>query len=408
MELFVVNRNKDIADLSANYLFREITQRKNQFLQKNPDAKLINLGIGDTTQPLSSSVVDSFIKKAHALKTPEGYQGYGDDFGLLELRKQIASKLYNNRVDEADVFISDGAKCDLGRLQLLFDRTARITIQDPSYPVYIDTSLITGKNEIVYMSCSPENHFFKNLDELPSTDLIAICSPNNPTGAVLSHSQLKSLVDEAKRRKSVILFDAAYSNFIQDSSCPRSIYEIEGAKEVAIEINSFSKLAGFTGVRLGWSVVPKELTFNDGTSIQKDWIKIITTFFNGASNLAQQGGLACLSNDGLIHSKNTALYYLENAAALKQVFEQNGYKCYGGVNAPYLWIDLKGQKSWDVFDHFLTYAGLITTPGIGFGPSGEGFLRISAFAHKECVVEAVSRFENIFKKNKKEVYLTNF
>ena len=401
----MVQRNDEIAKLQSNYLFVEIANRKKKLMEQNRSAKIINLGIGDTTEPLSCESVAAFIQKAKELGTREGYTGYGDDLGDSILREKIAKKLYNNIVSSDDIFISDGAKCDLGRLQLLFGRKATVTIQDPSYPVYVGTSVMTGKTKayekstgqyggIVYMPCRPQNQFFGDLSKLPRTDLIYICSPNNPTGAVLDYEQLKGLVDTAKKRGSIIIYDSAYSGFIRNPNLPRSIYEVEGAKDVAIEINSFSKLAGFTGVRLGFCIVPETLKFADGTSVQEDWVKIITTFFNGASSIAQAGGIACLSDEGLKYSKGTCNYYLENAQVLKECLTSHGYDCFGGENAPYIWVDLKGESSWKVFDKFLNEAHLVTTPGVGFGPAGEGFLRLSSFGRREEIIEATQRLSS--------------
>lgn len=398
----MVTRNLEIAKLQSNYLFVEIANRKRKLIEQNPKAKVISLGIGDTTEPLSEVCSNGFIQKAKDLALKGKYTGYGPDFGEMRLREKIAEKLYQNRVLSSDIFISDGAKCDLGRLQLLFGRNATVTIQDPSYPVYIGASVMSGKTQefnlskklyegIVYMPCRPENQFFGDLSQMPRTDLIYICSPNNPTGSVLDHAQLKSLVDIAKKRESIIIYDAAYSGFIRNLDLPRSIYEIEGAKEVAIEINSFSKLAGFTGVRLGFSIIPKELRFSDGTSVQEDWIKIITTFFNGASNLAQAGGIAALTDEGLKYSYEISNYYLKNAKRLKSCLTSIGYDCFGGDNAPYIWVDLKKESSWKIFDLLLHKAHLVTTPGVGFGPSGEGFLRLSSFGNDQDILEATER-----------------
>lgn len=402
----MVLRNSEIAKLKSNYLFVEIGQRKKKHFETFPDAELINLGIGDTTEPIPSVVVEAFIKKAKELGTQKGYTGYGDDFGHPTLRQKIAEKLYLGIVDKNDIFISDGAKCDLGRLQLLFGKDCKVCVQDPSYPVYIATSVMSGKANhftsssgqyegITYMSCDPGNQFFPDFEKMPPTDLICICSPNNPTGAVLTVKQLEKIVEVAKKRDSIIIYDSAYSSFIRDPSLPKSIYEIKGADEVAIEINSFSKIAGFTGVRLGWSIVPKKLKYKDGSSVQSDWIKIMTTFFNGASNIAQAGGIALITDEGLKESKNICDYYLENAKILKKTLDSKNYKCYGGDNAPYLWVDIKGQSSWEFFDFLLTKAHVVTTPGVGFGPAGEGFIRLSSFGKRENINEAVKRLSQI-------------
>ena len=398
----MVKRNPDLTRFQADYLFVEIGKHKEKLLAEQPQAKMINLGIGDTTEPICSTIIDAFVKKSKELGTTEGYTGYGAPFGNLSLRKAVAEKIYHSLVSGEEIYISDGAKCDLGRLQLLFGRKCSPAIQDPAYPVYVAASVMSGKTEnfdtkegkysgITYMPCVPENNFFPDLEKLPRTDIIYICSPNNPTGSVLTRRQLEDLVSIARRRKSIIIFDSAYAGFIRDPSLPRSIYEIKGAREVAIETGSFSKLAGFTGVRLGWVAIPNELCFDDGTPVHKDWTKIASTFFNGASNLSQAGGLAALSEAGLAASKGLSDFYLENAQILKSGVEGKEYTCHGGQNAPYLWVDIKKQSSWDFFDNLLKKAHLVTTPGVGFGPAGEGFLRLSAFGHRENIQEAAQR-----------------
>jgi len=402
----MVERNPEIAALQGDYLFAEIVHRKKKLLVDQPNANIISLGIGDTTEPIPDLIVESFVEKAKRLGTLEGYTGYGDPRGNPLLREAIAKKIYKERVTASDIFISDGAKCDIGRLQLLFGRRCTVTVQDPSYPAYIGTSVMAGKTGqynvtngkykgIVYMPCRPKNEFFPDLEQLPQTDLIYICSPNNPTGAVLTHQQLKKLVNIAHKRGAFIIFDSAYAGFIRDPSLPQSIYEIEGAENVAIEVGSFSKLVGFTGIRLGWTVVPKQLCFNDGSSTQKDWIKILSTFFNGASNLAQAGGIASISDEGLSQSQKLCDYYLENAQILRDAVKSKGYVCFGGDNAPYLWVDINGQSSWDLFDKILYNAQIVTTPGVGYGPAGEGFLRLSAFGKRDSMIEAAKRLSEI-------------
>jgi len=243
------------------------------------------------------------------------------------------------------------------------------------------------------MPCLPENNFFPDLNNMPHVDLIFYCSPNNPTGATSTKDQLQLLVDYAKKNNSIIIFDAAYSEYIKDKNLPKSIYEIEGSKEVAIELNSFSKPIGFTGVRLGWTVIPDELKFEDGYNVNKDWNRIMTTIFNGASNISQRGGLAALDDEGIVEMKKTVSFYMENAAIIKTAMLDLGYKVYGGDNAPYLWVKMKDKKSWNAFDDILEKAHIITTPGIGFGNSGEYFLRFSAFGSREDINEAVKRFK---------------
>jgi LL-diaminopimelate aminotransferase len=404
----MVKRNKNIAKLQAGYLFPEINRRKTEFLKKNPEAKIISLGIGNTTEPISKHITKGLVKAAKGLGKEETYSGYGDEQGMTELRAKIAEKLYDNKISAEEVFTSDGAKCDVGRLQLMFGQEVTIAVQDPAYPVYVDGSVILGAtgdynkekelfDNIVYMPCTPENEFFPDLENTPKTDLIYFCSPNNPTGAVATKEQLKQLVDFAKKNKSIILFDAAYSEYIQDDSLPKSIFEIEGAKEVAIEINSFSKPIGFTGVRLGWSVVPKELKFEDGSSVNADWNRVMCTIFNGASNIVQKGALFALDDKGIKEMRETIKFYMENARLIKSGLAEAGIKTYGGDNAPYIWASFPGKKSWDMFSTILEKANIVTTPGSGFGPSGEGFVRFSAFGHRKEVEEAVERIKKKLK-----------
>lgn len=383
-----MKRNPHIAQLKANYLFPEINQRKRDFLAKNPKAALISLGIGDTTEPIPHQIASSLSEASLKLKTPEGYSGYGPEQGEMPLREKIARVIYNHQIKSDEVFISDGAKCDLGRLQMLFGSDVSIAVQDPAYPVYIEGSKIQGVKTIVSMPCTPENDFFPDLNQLPRTDLIYFCSPNNPTGAVATKEQLQQLVAFAKANHSFIIFDAAYANYIQDPSLPKSIYEIQGAKEVAIEINSFSKLAGFTGIRLGWTVIPEELKYEDGSSLKADWNRLTCTIFNGASNIAQAGGLAALDDTKL---KEITSYYLENAKVIKSALQSLNCEIYGGINAPYLWVRFKGKKSWEVFEDFLHRYQIVATPGSGFGPAGDEFLRFTAFGRKNDVLEAAKR-----------------
>lgn len=388
-----MKRNSRMARLKTNYLFPEIAARKEQFIKTHPDAKLISLGIGDTTEPIPSSVVEAMAKEAGQLGTPEGYTGYGPGAGLERLRQEIARVIYGGRINAHEVFISDGAKCDIGRLQTLFGSGISVAVQDPAYPVYVDGSLIHGVKEVFFLPCAPENQFFPDLEGLPKVDLIYFCSPNNPTGAVATRPQLEQLVRYAARHRAIILYDAAYAHYIQDPALPRSIFEIEGAKKVAIEVNSFSKIAGFTGVRLGWTVVPEELHFEDGSSVRADWNRLISTLFNGASNIAQRGGIAALQPEGLKEIAAQTQFYLENSEILKEALERLGYTVYGGRHAPYLWVPFPGQKSWDAFQMVLERFHIVATPGAGFGPAGEGYLRFTAFGHRSHILEAVSRFK---------------
>ncbi|MFC1769378.1 LL-diaminopimelate aminotransferase [Nanoarchaeota archaeon] len=398
----MVKRNPNMAKLQGGYLFPEINKRKKALLEKNPDAKIISLGIGNTTEPITPYITEALTKAASGMGNFKGYSGYGDEQGMSELRKKIADTLYKGKLSSEEIFISDGAKCDVGRLQTLFGPNATIAVQDPSYPVYVDGSVIQGSTKeyqkdkdqfegIEYFECNPENNFFPDISNLPKTDLIYFCSPNNPTGAVATKEQLKQLVDFAKKNKSILIFDAAYSEYIQDNEFPKSILEIEGAKEVAIEINSFSKSAGFTGLRLGWSAVPKELKYDDGSSVRDDWNRLTATIFNGASNVIQLTGLAVLDKKGQEEIKSIVAYYMENAKIIKSSLESKGLEVYGGVNSPYIWARIPGKASWETFEDILEKCHVVTTPGAGFGPAGEGFIRFSAFGHRKDIEEAVKR-----------------
>ena len=403
-----MQRNKNIAKLQMGYLFPEIGRRRRALLGKNPSAKIISLGIGNTTEPLTPHIVDGLKSAAVGLGTIEGYSGYDDDAKgqrlLQKLKEKLAEKWYSANVRPEEIFISDGAKCDCGRLQVLFGCDVSIAVQDPAYPVYVDGSVIVGASGgynqekalfdgIAYMRCIPENDFFPDLTRLPRTDLIYFCSPNNPTGAVSSKEQLERLIKFAQGNESIIIFDAAYSAFIHDRSFPRSIFEIAGSRSVALEVNSFSKSIGYTGVRLGWTVVPDELRYSDGSPVAGDWSRITSTLFNGASNIAQYGALAALDDEGLKEMQKTVDYYMENARIIKQGLTDLGIRSYGGVNSPYVWAQFPGKQSWDVFSTILEKAHVVTTPGSGFGPSGEGFIRFSAFGHREDVREAVARLK---------------
>lgn len=398
----MVKRNVNIAKLHAGYLFPEIHKRKHELLKRNPQAKIISLGIGDTTEPIPSHILNGLVEGAARLGTYEGYSGYGPEQGHESLRTKISKVIYGDIVHSEEVFISDGSKCDIGRLQMMFGASAKLAVQDPSYPAYVDTGVAMGQTGnyaadqykgIVYMPCTPDNGFFPDLKNLSHADLIYFCSPNNPTGAVATHKQLESLVKHAQKTNAVIVYDAAYAAYIRDPSYPRSIYEIEGAKSCAIELNSFSKMVGFTGVRLGWSVIPKDLTYSDGGSIHSDWQRMACTFFNGASNISQAGGLAALDPEGFAEIRAQTDFYLENARLIKATFEDLGYPVYGGENAPYVWVHFPGRSSWDVFSELLERMHILATPGIGFGPGGDGFVRFSAFGHREKILEALNRLK---------------
>jgi LL-diaminopimelate aminotransferase len=333
---------------------------------------------------------------------------YGAEQGQGALREAICRRLYESvGRTPGDIFVSDGSKCDIGRLQLMFGAEATVALQDPAYPVYVDSSVIMGQtgghngvgfDGISYMVCRPENDFFPDLSAAKGADVIFFCSPNNPTGAAATRAQLTQLVRFARDNGSIIVYDAAYALYISDPDCPRTIYEIPGAEECAIETCSFSKYAGFTGVRLGWTVVPEQLRYADGFPVQADFNRIMTTVFNGASNVAQAGGLACLQDEGWAQMLQLVEFYKENAAILRRTFQDMGFSVYGGENAPYVWVGFPGQKSWDVFAEILQKCDIVTTPGSGFGPGGEGFVRASAFGHRDSILEAVERFKRVYGK----------
>lgn len=406
-----VERNPNFAKLAGGYLFPEIGRRRNAYLAANPDMadRIISLGIGDTTQPIPEHILQGLVGSAAKLGSKDGYSGYGAEQGMGDLRSKIAEKLYNGIIKDSEVFVSDGAKCDIMRVQQMFGPGVTTAVQDPSYPVYVDTSVMMGQtgdinadtsqyDNLVYMPCTAENGFFPDIDNLPRADVVYFCSPNNPTGAAATKEQLEKLVKVCKERGSILVFDAAYAPFIRTEGVPKSIFEIDGAREVAIECNSFSKYAGFTGVRLGWTVVPDELTFKDGTKVRDDFNRVMTTAFNGASNIVQGGGLACLDDEGLAEIDTLIDYYLENAKLLKEAMVSIGYDVYGGDDAPYVFVKLpEGVSSWDTFSEILEKAQVVTIPGAGFGPGGEGYLRLSAFAPRDTVIEACDRLKKQMK-----------
>jgi LL-diaminopimelate aminotransferase len=404
----MIKRNPCIENIKAGYLFPEISRRRKEYAAAHPDTaspegRIISLGVGNTTEPILPHIDAGLVKGAEALGTAEGYSGYQDE-GLLELREKISSVFYRGAFSADEVFISDGAKCDIGRLQLLFGAGTPVAVQDPSYPVYVDGSVLigaagpwtgSGYGGITYLPCTAENAYFPDLTKVPAGSLIYFCSPNNPTGAVADREQLTVLVKTAREKGCVIIFDAAYAEFIRDPALPKSVFEIEGARNCAIEVNSFSKPAGFTGVRLGWTVVPRELKYAGGESVNADWTRIAGTIFNGASNIAQAGGLAALDNDGLKEIRKLTDFYLGNAKLIREALQNLGIRCVGGDNSPYIWARFPGRDSWDVFAEILDTCRVVTTPGSGFGPAGEGFIRFSAFGHRPEVEEACRRLSRL-------------
>jgi LL-diaminopimelate aminotransferase len=404
-----VGRNANLAKLQSSYLFPRIAKLRGDYSAKHPEADLISLGIGDTTMPIPPSICAGLQAGAATLGTPEGYTGYGDGNGNQPLREKIAAVLYGGTVSADEVFVDDGAKAAISRIQQVFGSEVTVAVQDPSYPVYVDTAVMMGQTglyddtksqfeSIAYMECTAENGFFPDLSTVARTDLIFFCSPNNPTGAAATKKELTELVAFAKKNGSIIIFDAAYAPFIRNAEVPTSIFDIPGAREVAIEVNSFSKYAGFTGVRLGWVIVPNELKFADGSSVKADFNRIMSTCFNGASNVAQAGGMACLEPEGQLEIKTLIEYYLGNAALLRETMLGLGFSVFGGTDAPYIWVAFPGKLSWDVFSEILEKAQVVTIPGAGFGPGGEGYLRLSAFAPRDLCIRACDRLEEMYGK----------
>ncbi|MCK5155076.1 MAG: LL-diaminopimelate aminotransferase [Spirochaetales bacterium] len=404
--------NKNYRKLAAGYLFPEIGRRTRNFQAENPKAKLLRLGIGNTTEALTPEIVAGLQRGVQKLSKISTYTGYGDEQGNTALREGLA-KFYGERgvsLSPDDIFVSDGAKPDSSNIQSIFGDDNIVAIQDPAYPVYVDTNVIFGRSgdfdsgtgkysNFVYMKCDEENGFFPSLPD-KKVDLIYLCSPNNPTGAVATKDQLKMFVDYAIKHQAVIIFDAAYSEYISNHDLPGSIYEVDGAEKCAIEINSFSKFAGFTGVRLGWTIVPEQLTVENSNpgEVRTMWLRRQTTFFNGASNIVQEGGLAVLSETGLQESRGLIDYYMQNASIIRSGLQPIGLTVYGGDNAPYLWLRTPGGlSSWDFFDKLLRETWVIGTPGSGFGPAGEGFFRLSAFGHRDDIKAAVDNIVNKLK-----------
>ena len=407
--MFYINEN--FLNLQDSYLFSTIAKKVSEFQKNNLDKKVIKLGIGDVTKPIVPAVCEAMEKAVKEIGTESGFKGYGPEQGYDFLRKKIAENDYKGLGIEADeVFVSDGAKCDCGNIVDIFDENSKIAITDPVYPVYLDTNVMggrsgkfnkeTGKYEnIIYMPVSSENNFVPELPkEVP--DVIYLCFPNNPTGTVLTKEQLKKFVDYAKEHKSIILFDAAYEAFIEEKDIPHSIYEIEGAKEVAIEFRSFSKTAGFTGVRCAFAVVPKTVfgytKTGEKVSLNKLWNRRTTTKFNGASYIVQRGAEAVYSEAGRKQVMDNIKYYKENAKIIKEGLENAGFTVYGGVNSPYIWLKVPdGLTSWEFFDKLLSEANVVGTPGSGFGPAGEGYFRLTSFGTKENSIEAIKRIEKL-------------
>ncbi len=400
--------NDSYLKLKAGYLFPEIGRRVKSFTDANPGIQIIRLGIGDVTEPLASEVVDAFHKGIDDLAQAKTFHGYGPEQGYDWLAARINEKSYKPlgvELKTSEIFISDGSKCDSANILDIFDLSNKVAICDPVYPVYNDTNVMVGRTGeadengyyegIVYMPCTEENNFSPAFPG-EKVDLIYLCYPNNPTGTVASKEQLKGWVDYALKNKAIILFDAAYEAFITEADIPHSIYEIEGAKKCAIEFRSFSKTAGFTGVRCGLTVIPDELTAttNQGEEVALNslWNRRQSTKFNGVSYPVQRAAAAVYSDKGWAQVQETIAYYMENARLIREGLGQAGITCFGGVNAPYIWLKTPDNiGSWDFFDRLLSECHVVGTPGSGFGPSGEGYFRLSAFGSRENVQEAIKR-----------------
>lgn len=406
----MIQPNHHFIELPGSYLFSEISKRVAHYKQNNPSASVISLGIGDVTQPLIPSVIEALHSAVDDQASQETFHGYGPERGYAFLRETIATRYYGALdipIDPEEIFIGDGAKSDIGNIGDIFSSEARVAVCDPVYPVYVDTNVMAGRagrqrvnglwDRIVYLTCTEENNFCPDLpdDESPVPDLIYLCFPNNPTGAVLSYEGLKKWVDYARENHSIILFDAAYEVFITDP-VPHSIYEIEGARSCAIEFYSFSKRAGFTGLRLGFTVIPKELE-TAGIPVAQLWNRRQTTKFNGASYLTQRAGAAVFSEQGQAEMRQVIQYYQMNARLIRDGLRASGLQVYGGQNAPYIWLKVPDDRSsWEFFDWLLDRAQVVGTPGSGFGPSGEGYFRLTAFGSFEQTVQAMERIQALF------------
>lgn len=408
--------NDNYLKLKAGYLFPEIARRVNAFAQANPDAQIIRLGIGDVTEPLPDACRHAMIQAVHDLGDRTTFKGYGPEQGYVWLREKIAVHDFQARgaaIEADEIFISDGSKCDTGNILDIFGRNNIIAVTDPVYPVYVDTNVMAGntgeandKGEysgLVYLPVTAENNFTAEIPQ-QKVDLIYLCFPNNPTGATATKEHLKDWVNYARSQGSIIFFDAAYEAFITDPDLPHSIYEIEGARECAIEFRSFSKNAGFTGTRCALTVVPKTLTAKaaDGSNIElwKLWNRRQSTKFNGVSYIVQKGAEAVYSEEGQSQIKALVSFYLENAQIIRQQLTSAGLKVYGGVNAPYVWVKTPaGLTSWEFFDKLLQTVNVVGTPGSGFGAAGEGYFRISAFNSRENVEVAMQRITEKFSIN---------
>ena len=403
--------NENYLKLAGNYLFAEIGRRVAKFQSENPSAQIIRLGIGDVTLPLPKVCIDAMTQATLEMGNEKTFRGYGPEQGYKFLREKISEYNYKRRgidIDAEEIFISDGSKCDCGNIQEIFSNDCRIAIADPVYPVYLDTNVMAGRTGklnddgrfegVTYLPCTAENNFSPQVPD-DKVDLIYLCSPNNPTGTTLDVDALKNWIDYAKKFDAVILYDSAYSAYIREEKIPRSIYEVDGAKDVAIEFRSFSKTAGFTGTRCGYVVIPKNLCGKTSTGekvpLKNLWLRRQTTKFNGTAYIVQRGAAAIYSDEGQVQVKNLIDYYMTNAQIILDGLKSVGLTAYGGINAPYIWLKTPdGISSWEFFDKLLTEYNIVGTPGAGFGPCGEGYLRLTAFGSRENTLAAIRRIKN--------------
>lgn len=398
--------NENFLKLKENYLFIDIAKRLNAYREKNPDKKLIRMGIGDVTRPLAPVVVEAMKKAADEMGRAETFRGYEDSGKGYEFLREAVSGYYKNSigadVSPDEILISDGAKSDCGNIVDIFSSKNTILITDPAYPVYVDSNTMSGK-EIIYASSNEENGFAAMPDESVDCDIIYLCSPNNPTGSVYTKEQLKVWVDYAIKKNAIIIFDSAYEAFIRDKSLVRSIFTVEGARKCAIEICSLSKTAGFTGTRCGYTVIPKELEAvtesGEKVNVAKIWSRRQGSKFNGVSYPVQRAAEAVFTDEGQKQTRADIDYYMENARIMSETCEELGIKYTGGRNSPYIWLKCpRGMGSWEFFDYLLNEIQVVGTPGEGFGPNGKGWFRLTAFGTKENTVEAMNRLKALLKK----------
>lgn len=406
--------NDNFLKLAPSYLFSDIAKKVSAFKEANPDKKIIRLGIGDVTMPLAPAVIEAMHKAVDEMAKAETFRGYGPEQGYDFLRQAIVDNDFSPRginIDIDEVFVNDGAKSDTGNIGDILAKDNIIGVTDPIYPVYIDSNVMAGRagecidglwSNIVYMPCNGENEFTPSLPD-KKIDVVYLCYPNNPTGTVITRAQLKKWVDYALANDVLIMYDAAYEAYIQDESIPHSIYEIEGAKKVAIEFHSYSKTAGFTGTRCGYTVVPKEVTARveggERVGLNKIWLRRQCTKFNGTSYITQRAAEATYSPEGKKQIHETIAYYMQNATIMRKAFAEMGIKTYGGENAPYIWVKTpQGMTSWEFFDALLHEANVVGTPGVGFGPAGEGYFRFTAFGQTSDCIEAMIRIKAWIKK----------